>query len=106
MKAVLLVIELKRELQFCEDEISFLMSKMPAMSERVMYGARQIAFLMPARDILPAIRAPMQRALTAFQNYWFIGLSGEVLAMNGSFDPLASAVKQYTVPPVGRRERA
>ena len=88
MKAVLLVIELKRDLQFCEDEISFLMTKMPA------------------RDILPVMRAPLHRALTPFQNYWFIGMSGEVLSMNGSFDPLASAIKQYTVPPVGRRERA
>lgn len=105
MKAVTLIIELKRDRQFCEDEIAFLTSKLPAYCEKVMHGARMIGFLMPARDILPAMRAPMQRALSVFQNYWFIGMSGEVLCMNGSFDPLASAIKQYTVPPVERRAR-
>lgn len=105
MKAVTLIIELKRDLQFCEDEIAFLMSKMPAYAEKVMHGARMIGFLMPAHDILPAMHAPLHRALTPFQNYWFIGMSGEVLAKNGSFDPLASGVKQYTLSAVPRRER-
>ncbi len=106
MKAVTLIIELKRDLQFCQDEIAFLMSKMPAYSEKVMHGARMIGFLMPAHNILPAMRAPLHRALSVFENYWFIGMSGEVLAKNGSFDPLASAIKQYTVPPIRSRERA
>lgn len=106
MKAVTLIIELKRDLQFCQDEITFLMSKMPAYSEKVMHGARMIGFLMPARDILPAMRAPLHNALSVFENYWLIGMSGEVLAKNGSFDPLASAIKQYTVPAIPRRERS
>jgi hypothetical protein len=105
LKAVTLIVELKRDLQFCQDEIAFLMSKMPAYSEKVMHGARMIGFLMPARDILPAMHAPLHRALSVFQNYWFIGMSGEVLAKNGSFDPLASGVKQYVVSPLPRRER-
>ncbi|MBI2262668.1 MAG: hypothetical protein HYU62_13515 [Caulobacterales bacterium] len=106
MKAVTLIVELKRDLQFCQDEIAFLMSKMPAYSEKVMHGARMIGFLMPAHNILPAMRAPLHNALSVFENYWFIGVSGEVLAKNGSFDPLASAIKQYTVPPIRGRERA
>lgn len=104
LKAVTLLIELKRDLQHCEDEISFLMSKMPACTEKVMYGTRMIGFLMPARDILLAMHAPLQRALSPFQNYWLIGMSGEVLAKNGGWDPLASAIKQYTVPAISRRE--
>lgn len=105
MKAVTLIIELKRDLQSCQDEIAFLMSKMPACTDRVMHGVRMVGFLMPARDILPAMRVPLKNALSVFQNYWFIGMSGEVLAMNGSFDPLASAIKQYTVPALPSRER-
>jgi hypothetical protein len=99
MKAVTLLVELKRDRNACEDEIAFLMSKLPACGERVIYGARMLGFLMPARDILPALRAPLHNALSVFENYWFIGMSGEVLAKNGSLDPLASAIKQYVVPP-------
>lgn len=105
MKAVTLIIELKRDLQFCQDEIAFLMSKMPACTDRVMHGARMIGFLMPAHNILLIMHAPLRNALSVFQNYWFVGLSGEVLAMNGSFDPLASGIKQYTVSAVPSRER-
>lgn len=105
LKTVTLIVELKRDLQSCKDEIAFLMSKMPACTDRVMFGARMAGFLMPARDILPAMRAPLKNALSVFQNYWFIGMSGEVLAMNGSLDPLASGVKQYTVPPLPTRQR-
>lgn len=105
MKAVTLIIELKRDRQLCEDEIAFLASKLPAYSEKAMHGTRLVGFVMPARDILPAMHAPLQRALSVFQNYWFIGVSGEVLCKNGSFDPLASAIKQYIVQPVGRRDR-
>jgi len=103
MKAVTLIVELKRDLQFCQDEVAFLTSKMPAFYERVMHGPRLLGFLLPARDILPAMRAPLHRALSVFENYWFIGMSGEVLAKNGSLDPLASAIKQYSVPSIAPR---
>lgn len=106
MKAVILIVELKRERHLCEDEIAFLKSRMPAYAEQVFHGSKIIGFLMPARDILPAIRAPLHNALSVFENYWFMGLSGEALAKNGGMDPLASAIKQYIVPAVSRRPKA
>lgn len=106
MKAVLLLIELKRDLQRCQDEVEFLASKLPAYAEKIMYGARMIGFLMPRHDILAAMHAPLRNALSPFENYWLVGLSGEVHAKNGGFDPLVSGIKQYTVPPVHGRQRA
>jgi hypothetical protein len=64
-----------------------------------MHGPRLLGVMMPAHDILPAMRAPLHNALSVFENYWFIGMSGEVLAKNGSLDPLASAIRQYAKPP-------
>lgn len=106
MKAVLLLVELKRDLQHCRSEVEFLVSKMSGYVDKVIYGTRTIGFMMPRLDILPAMHAPLRNALSPFENYWFIGLSGEVLARNGGLDPLASGIKQYTVPPVHGRERA
>lgn len=106
MKAVTLIVELKRERHLCEDDIAFLKGKMPAYAEQVIHSPRMIAFLMPAHDILPAMRAPLHNALSVFENYWFLGLSGEALAKNGGLDPVASALKQYVVPAVAKPRRA
>jgi hypothetical protein len=104
LKAVLLFIELKRNLEFSEHDVSYLMRKLPAGCQKVMHGVRSLGFVMPAHDILPRMRAPLWKALEPFENYWLLGTSGEVLAKNGSMDPLASALRQYSVPPIRRRE--
>jgi hypothetical protein len=104
-KAVLLFVELKRDLEYCEHEVRYLVSKLPAGWQKVMHGKRQIGFLLPPHDVLPAMRARLHKALEPFENYWFAGVSGEVSAKNGSMDPLASRIKEYSVPVVRRRER-
>ncbi len=70
-----------------------------------MYGARMIGFLMPRHEVLEIMHVPLRNALSPFENYWLIGLSGETVAKNGGLDPLASGIKQYTVSPVHGRER-
>ena len=104
MRAVLLFIELKRNLEFSERDISFLMRKLPAGCQKVMHGTRSIGFVLPPYDILPKMRAPLWKALEPFENYWFVGVSSEVLAKNGTMDPLSSALRQYSVQPIRRRE--
>lgn len=106
MKAIFLLVELKREAQYCEHEIRNLVKRLPPYAEQVIWGSRQIGFLMPNIDILPALRTRLRPVLDPFENYWLSGMSGEVVAKNGSYDPLAISMKQYVVPPpVGRRER-
>lgn len=105
MKAVLLFIELKRNLEYSEREVGYVMQKLPAGCQKVMHGARSIGILMPPYDILPKMRAPLWKALEPFANYWFIGMSGEVLSLNGSMDPLANGIKQFSVAPLRFRER-
>ena len=104
MRAVLLIVELKRDIEYCEGDVRLLLSKLPANCKKVMHGKRSIGFLMPAYDILPAIRSKLYQPLSRFENYWFIGLSGEALGMNGSLDPLISGIKEYSVAPLRRRE--
>ncbi len=103
-KAVLLLIELKRNLEYCESEVRYLVSKLPPGCHKVMHGTRTIGILMPPYDILPKMRARLYKALEPFENYRFVGLSGEVLSKNGSMDPLASRIKEYDPPPVRLRE--
>jgi len=97
---------LKRDLEYCEHELRRLIAKLPQGCQRVMHGKRQIGILMPPYDILPKMRVPLRNALEPFENHWFIGLSGEVLAQNGSMDPLASHIKEYSASSLGRRERS
>lgn len=104
MKAALLFVELKREFQHCEHEVNYLMRKLPAGWKKVIYGSRVVAFTLPPSDILPKMKARLHHVLQPFENYWFVGLSGEIIAKNGPWDPLASAVREYTVPPLRRRE--
>ena len=106
MKAVLLLIELKRDAQYCEDEIRNLIKKLPPYAEQVIWSTRFVGFLMPNHDILSGMRAKLRSVLDVFENYWFSGVSGEVLAKNGSLDPLANSMKQYVLPPVASRERS
>ena len=106
VKAALLLIEFKRSVEYCEGDIAHLMKKLPAGCEKVTYGARSLGIFIPPYDILPKTRAKIRYILDRFENYWLIGLSGEVVAMNGSLDPLANALRQYSLPPVRRRERS
>jgi len=87
LKAILLFIELIYPIEHHRDDIAALVAKLPPGSEPVFHTVKSVAVLIPQIDALEAVATPVRPLLSRFENWRFVGISGESLCAHGSWDP-------------------
>jgi hypothetical protein len=87
VRGYLLLIKLPYAAEHLENEIGSLAAKLPSGSRRVLYTEREIGFLLPQETIAEIVSVRLGPVMSAFSDWWLLGLDGQLACKNGSMDP-------------------